>query len=215
MTSRPPFLGRILGAGLLLQGLVLGPAPAQTDDAAPADTSAPRPNIVFIMADDLGDEVLGAYGGESFDTPNIDALAESGTRFTHAYSTPVCSPSRATILTGRYTFRYDHSWGHLPASEVTFGNMMRDAGYATAAAGKWQMGLLQEKALQPRRASTGTRSGRGTRGRATTTRSSGRTPGSWTTPSTTATAPTYTPTSLSSTLSAIEAITSGSSRTFP
>jgi len=151
MTSRPPFLGRILGAGLLLQGLVLGPAPAQTDDAAPADTSAPRPNIVFIMADDLGDEVLGAYGGESFDTPNIDALAESGTRFTHAYSTPVCSPSRATILTGRYTFRYDHSWGHLPASEVTFGNMMRDAGYATAAAGKWQMGLLQEKSLQPRR----------------------------------------------------------------
>jgi arylsulfatase A-like enzyme len=136
---------------LLLQGLVLGPALAQTDDAAPADTSAPHPNIVFIMADDLGDEILGAYGGESFDTPNIDALAESGTRFTHAYSTPVCSPSRATILTGRYTFRYDHSWGHLPASEVTFGNVMRNAGYATAAAGKWQMGLLKEKSLQPRK----------------------------------------------------------------
>lgn len=108
-----------------------------------------RPNIVLIMADDLGDEVLGAYGGESFDTPHIDALAESGTRFTHAFSTPVCSPSRTTILTGRYTFRYPHEWGHLPPSEITFGNVLRDAGYSTAAAGKWQMGLLKEDPLHP------------------------------------------------------------------
>ena len=144
-------VGRLLGLAIVLHALALGPGLAQTNDASPADTSAPRPNIVFIMADDLGDEVLGVYGGESFDTPNIDALAESGTRFTHAFSTPVCSPSRATILTGRYTFRYDHEWGHLPADEVTFGNVMRDAGYATAAAGKWQMGLLKDKPLQPRR----------------------------------------------------------------
>ena len=70
-------------------------------------------------------------------------------RFTdaHAFSTPVCSPSRTTILTGRYTFRYPHEWGHLLADEVTFGNVMRDAGYATAAAGKWQMGLLRDKPL--------------------------------------------------------------------
>jgi len=149
--SLQPLLGSLLWALVLLQGAVLGSVLAQTDDPSPADTSAPRPNIVFIMADDLGEEVLGAYGGESFDTPNIDALAESGTRFMHAFSTPVCSPSRTTILTGRYHFRYDHEWGHLPADEVTFGNVMRNAGYATAAAGKWQMGLLKDKPLQPRK----------------------------------------------------------------
>lgn len=130
--------------GLLFAGCA-APAFAQTSD------EASRPNIVFIMADDLGEEAIGAYGGESFDTPNIDALAETGTRFTHAYSTPVCSPSRTTILTGRYLFRYPHEWGHLPSDEVTFGNVMRDAGYATAAAGKWQMGLLKEDPLQPRK----------------------------------------------------------------
>lgn len=110
-----------------------------------------RPNIVFIVADDLGEEVIGAYGGESFDTPNIDALAESGTRFSHTYSAPACSPSRTTLLTGRYLFRYTHEWGQLPPDEVTFGNVVRDAGYATAAAGKWQMGLLKEDPLQPRK----------------------------------------------------------------
>jgi arylsulfatase A-like enzyme len=149
--SLPPFLGGLLGILVLLHGPAFGAPSAQTGDMPPADTSAPRPNIVLIMADDLGEEILGAYGGESFDTPNIDALAESGTRFTHAFSTPVCSPSRTTILTGRYTFRYPHEWGHLPADEVTFGNVMRDAGYATAAAGKWQMGLLKNKPLQPRK----------------------------------------------------------------
>lgn len=113
--------------------------------------SPERPNIVLIMADDLGEEAIGAYGGQSFDTPNVDALAEQGMRFTHAFSTPKCSPSRATILTGRYTFRYPHEWGHLPAEEVTVGTVLRDAGYATAAAGKWQMGLLKEDPLQPRK----------------------------------------------------------------
>lgn len=133
-----------LSSLLLVLALVPGECTAQ-------DRGTERPNVLFIVADDLGEEVLGAYGGQSFDTPNIDALAESGTRFTHAFSTPVCSPSRTTILTGRYTFRYPHEWGHLPADEVTFGNVMRDAGYATAAAGKWQMGLLKDKPLQPRR----------------------------------------------------------------
>lgn len=111
----------------------------------------PRPNIVLFMADDAGDEVLGAYGGASYDTPNIDSIAENGTLFTHAFSTPKCSPTRATILTGRYTFRYPHKWGHLPSGEITFGNVLRDAGYATAAAGKWQMNLLKDDPLYPRK----------------------------------------------------------------
>ncbi|MFW6169839.1 MAG: sulfatase-like hydrolase/transferase [Planctomycetota bacterium] len=63
------------------------------------------PNVVLIMADDLGVECLGSYGGTSYETPNLDALAESGTRFTHCYSTPKCVPSRINILTGRYGFR--------------------------------------------------------------------------------------------------------------
>lgn len=140
MQSGRPILSLIL----LVFGLLTVPAFGQADHAE-------RPNVVLIMADDLGDEIIGAYGGESFDTPNVDALAREGTRFTHAFSTPACSPSRATMLTGRYLFRYEHEWGHLPPSEVTFGNVMRDAGYATAAAGKWQMGLLKDDPLQPRK----------------------------------------------------------------
>lgn len=137
--------------------LAPGPALAQTSGSEsseaplPRSDSAPRPNIVLIMADDLGEEILGTYGGESFETPNIDALAERGTRFTHAFSTPVCSPSRATLLTGRYHTRYPHEWGHLPSGEITFGSVMRDAGYATAAAGKWQMELLKNDPLHPRK----------------------------------------------------------------
>jgi arylsulfatase A-like enzyme len=135
---------------LVFCALLLGMFVSSTWASASA-AAQERPNIVLIMVDDLGEEVIGAYGGQSFATPNVDALARSGTRFTHAFSTPKCSPSRATILTGRYTFRYPHEWGYLPPDEVTFGNVLRDAGYATAAAGKWQMGLLKKDPLQPRK----------------------------------------------------------------
>jgi arylsulfatase A len=100
------------------------------------------PNIVLIMADDVGCEILGCYGGTSYKTPNIDNLAETGIRFTHCYSTPLCSPSRVTIMTGRYTFRTTEKWGFIPPSENTFGHILKSAGYATALAGKWQMCLL-------------------------------------------------------------------------
>ncbi len=103
-----------------------------------------RPNIVLIMADDLGQEVLEAYGGTSYHTPNIDKLAEGGVRFTHCYSTPVCSPSRVKLMTGRYGFRTTDKWGYLPSDEVTFGTLLQRAGYKTALAGKWQMGLLKD-----------------------------------------------------------------------
>jgi len=102
------------------------------------------PNIVFIMADDLGTEVLGCYGGKTYNTPNIDKLAETGIRFDHCYSSPVCSPSRVNLLTGRYGFRTGQSWGVLPDSEITFGSMLQDAGYKTALSGKWQMRLLKD-----------------------------------------------------------------------
>jgi len=103
-----------------------------------------RPNIVFILADDVGTEVIGSYGGTSYSTPNIDALAETGLQFNHAYSAPVCSPSRVKLMTGRYGFRTGQTWGTIPADEITFGHILRDAGYEVALSGKWQMTLLKD-----------------------------------------------------------------------
>ena len=100
-----------------------------------------KPNIVFIMADDIGQPVLGCYGGTSYKTPNLDRLAATGIRFNHCYSSPVCAPSRVKIMTGRYGFRNYKKWGHIPPEEITFGHVLKDAGYATALAGKWQMVL--------------------------------------------------------------------------
>jgi arylsulfatase A len=100
-----------------------------------------RPNIVFIMADDIGQPVLGCYGGTSYETPNLDRLAATGIRFNHCYSSPVCAPSRVKIMTGRYGFRNYKAWGHIPPEEITFGHVLKDVGYATAIAGKWQMVL--------------------------------------------------------------------------
>ncbi|MFT5496913.1 MAG: arylsulfatase A [Kiritimatiellia bacterium] len=101
-----------------------------------------RPNILLIMADDLGVECLGAYGGTSYATPRLDSLAATGQKFLHGYSTPKCSPSRVTLLTGRYTFRTTRTWGHIPHEEISFGQVLKRAGYATALAGKWQLGRL-------------------------------------------------------------------------
>ena len=103
-----------------------------------------HPNVILIMADDLGYEVLGSYGGKSYNTPNIDQLAYTGIRFTHCYSTPKCSPSRVKIMTGRYGFRTGQKWGYIPPDEVTFGHVLNSAGYETAIAGKWQMALLRD-----------------------------------------------------------------------
>ena len=111
--------------------VILGGIVAQ---AAPA-----RPNVVLFLVDDLGYEALGAYGGVSYETPELDRLAASGVRFTHAYATPLCAPSRLQLMTGRYTHRNYTEWGVLPKREITFANVLRDAGYATYVAGKWQL----------------------------------------------------------------------------
>jgi arylsulfatase A-like enzyme len=97
------------------------------------------PNVVLIMADDLGWETLESYGSTSYETPNLSALAASGMRFTQAYSTPLCTPSRVRIMTGDYTARNYETFGRLPSDETTFANLLREAGYATAIAGKWQL----------------------------------------------------------------------------
>ena len=111
-----------------------------------------KPNIIFIFADDLGYGDLGCYGQQKIETPNIDALAKHGLKFTQFYSgSPVCAPARATFLTGLHT-------GHtpvrgnktfkpegqtpLPDSVITFANILQKNGYATGAFGKWSLGYI-------------------------------------------------------------------------
>ena len=118
------------------------------------------PNVVFILADDLGWSDLGCYGGDLHETPNLDRLAREGVRFTQSYAMPVCSPTRASILTGRHAARLHYTiWregaleaphdrqlvppaaiADLPASEVTVAEVLKGAGYLTFHVGKWHLG---------------------------------------------------------------------------
>lgn len=128
----------------------------------PPDTRPPSvpPNIVLIMADDLGYETIGAYGGTSYQTPQIDALAQTGMRFTQAYSTPKCTPSRVQIMTGKYNFRNYIGFGLLDPAEHTFAHLLRDAGYRTAVVGKWQLyGLESQRQAVGRAGSSPTDAG--------------------------------------------------------
>jgi len=111
--------------------------PGQVNPADPGD----RPNIILIMADDLGIDAVHCTGGP-FKTPNIDRLAAEGTLFERCYSAPLCGPSRCQILTGRYPFRTglisnDCAQAIQPSTEVMIPTVMKKAGYATACAGKW------------------------------------------------------------------------------
>ncbi len=98
-----------------------------------------RPNIILIMADDLGVECLKSYGGTSHKTPNLDRLAQEGMRFTHAYSQPLCTNTRIQLMTGKYNNRNWLYFGILDPKEKTFGHAMRKTGYDTCMSGKWQL----------------------------------------------------------------------------
>ncbi|MEE2915394.1 MAG: arylsulfatase [Pseudomonadota bacterium] len=106
-----------------------------------------RPNIVLIVADDLGFSDLGCFGGE-IDTPNLDRMAQQGQRYTHFYTNAKCSPSRAALLTGLYpeqvTEKADGGTLH-ERNNVTIAEMLKDAGYRTLASGKWHLGESQER----------------------------------------------------------------------
>ena len=116
--------------------------------------NAEQPNILFILADDVGQEVLGCYGGESYETPHLDALARTGMRFNHMYTMPVCHPTRLTLMTGKYPVRHGAvTWGDFPKAEEphVFSNILKQAGYQTAIAGKWQLCLMRDDLDHPQR----------------------------------------------------------------
>jgi arylsulfatase A len=112
-----------------------------------SDSEPTSPNFLVILVDDLGYGDLGSFGSTVIQTPNIDGLASEGLLLTDFYaSAPMCSPSRAGLLTGRVPYRYGvYDWippghdMHLPASEVTIASLLREAGYATAIHGKWHL----------------------------------------------------------------------------
>lgn len=106
---------------------------------AVAVTAAEKPNIILIMADDVGYECFGCYGSEQYSTPNIDRMAEQGMRFENCHSQPLCTPSRIKIMTGISNVRNYAGFSILRRDQKTFGHYLQEAGYATAIGGKWQL----------------------------------------------------------------------------
>jgi len=127
---------------LLLPGFVLAADPPHSGGEIPPRKPA---NIVLIMADDFGYECVAANGGQSYQTPNLDRMAAEGIRFEHCYSQPLCTPSRVKIMTGLYNVRNYTQFGWLEKSQTTFANVLRNAGYATAVVGKWQLGAVPDR----------------------------------------------------------------------
>jgi len=135
------FLAALIAVGLL---------------AAPASSADRKPNVIVILADDLGFADLGVQGGKDIPTPHIDSLAKNGTRFTQAYvSCPYCSPTRAGLNTGRYQTRFGHEYNEpgpmgresfgLPLAEKTIGDRLKVLGYKTGAIGKWHLGYSTDR----------------------------------------------------------------------
>ncbi len=105
-----------------------------------ATAALPKPNLILIMADDLGYETIGANGGTSYATPVLDRLAATGVRFTHAYAQPLCTPTRVQLMTGLSNARNYLRFGQLDPQATTFAHRLQRAGYATCIVGKWQLG---------------------------------------------------------------------------
>lgn len=105
-----------------------------------APAAGAKPNIVLILADDFGFECVTANGGQSYRTPNLDKLASGGLRFEHCHVQPLCTPTRAQLMTGKSNIRNYIHFGTLLRGETTFAHHLSKAGYTTAICGKWQLG---------------------------------------------------------------------------
>jgi arylsulfatase A-like enzyme len=144
LTRRQALIGAAIpvASSFAAPGLLAGLA-----GTGPAVAREPRPNIVYIVADDMGWGDIGVHGSD-IKTPNIDRLAEEGVRFEQFYTMPMCTPTRAALMTGRYPLRYGLQTGVIPAAgtyglpldEVLLPKILKDAGYRTAMVGKWHLG---------------------------------------------------------------------------
>jgi arylsulfatase A len=128
-----PFVASLRAFAAAIAALILGVFPC-------ANAATARPNIIVILADDLGYETLGCNGGTSYKTPALDKLAASGVRFTHCFVLPLCTPTRVQLMTGMSNARNYINFGNIDPAVVTVANLLKQGGYATCITGKWQLG---------------------------------------------------------------------------
>jgi arylsulfatase A len=123
----------------LLLSLLVSVAALLSSSTSPLQAADHKPNVVLILIDDFGYECVRADGCESYNTPVMDKLAATGVRFEQCYVQPLCTPTRVELMTGIGNRRNYTHFGHLDSTQKTFGNLLKQAGYATCVAGKWQL----------------------------------------------------------------------------